>query len=127
MATIHPTAIVDPTARVADSATVGPYCVIGAGVTLGEECLLHNNVVMAGPTTIGRGNEFYPFSSIGHRTQDLKYTAEPTFLEIGDHNCFREFVTVNRATAPGEAPAAAARARTGWQRPDFGRRRRVDR
>jgi UDP-N-acetylglucosamine acyltransferase len=101
MATIHPTAMVDPTARVADSATVGPYCVIGAGVTLGEECLLHNNVVIAGPTTIGQGNEFYPFSSIGHRTQDLKYTAEPTFLEIGNHNCFREFVTVNRSTAPG--------------------------
>ena len=53
-----------------------------------------------GPTKIGTGNEFYPYSSIGQRTQDLKYAGEPTFLEIGDHNCFREFVTVNRATAP---------------------------
>ena len=95
---IDPTAIIDPSAEIGDGTRIGPYCVIGAGVVLGENCTLHNHVTIAGPTTIGAHNEFYPYSSIGQRTQDLKYVGEPTFLEIGDHNCFREFITVSRAT-----------------------------
>ncbi len=98
---IHPTAVIDPAARIAGNVEIGPYCVIGAGVSLGEGCRLHGHVTIAGPTTIGEGNEFYPFSSIGQRSQDLKYEAEPTYLEIGDRNTFREFVTIHRATAPG--------------------------
>jgi len=101
MARIHPTAIIDSTAHVGQTTMIGPYCVIGANVTLGEGCTLHNNVTIAGPTKIGEGNEFYPYCAIGHRSQDLKYEAEPTHLEIGDRNTFREFVTVHRATAPG--------------------------
>jgi UDP-N-acetylglucosamine acyltransferase len=101
MARIHPTAIIDSTAHVGQTTLIGPYCVIGANVTLGEGCTLHNNVTIAGPTKIGEGNEFYPYCAIGHRSQDLKYEAEPTYLEIGDRNTFREFVTVHRATAPG--------------------------
>ncbi len=100
MARIHPTAIIDTTAHVGQSSHIGPYCIIGPGVTLGEGCRLHNNVTIAGPTTIGEGNEFYPYCSIGHRSQDLKYEDEPTFLEIGTNNTFREFVTIHRATAP---------------------------
>lgn len=100
MARIHPTAIIDSTAHVGQTTQIGPYCVIGANVTLGEGCTLHNNVTIAGPTTIGEGNEFYPYCAIGHRSQDLKYEAEPTYLEIGNRNTFREFVTVHRATAP---------------------------
>jgi len=101
MPRIHPTAIIDSTAHVGQTTQIGPYCVVGANVTLGEGCLLHNHVTIAGPTTIGEGNEFYPFSSIGQRSQDLKYEAEPTYLEIGVRNTFREFVTIHRATAPG--------------------------
>jgi UDP-N-acetylglucosamine acyltransferase len=101
MPAIHPTAVVDPTAVIGPSTTIGPYSVIGAGVTLGEGCRVHNHVSIAGPTHIGDGNEFYPFCSIGQRSQDLKYKEEPTYLEIGNHNTFREFVTANRGTAPG--------------------------
>jgi len=101
MARIHPTAIIDSTAHVGQTTQIGPYCIIGPNVTLGEGCRLHSHVVIAGPTVIGDGNEFYPFTSIGQRSQDLKYEAEPTHLEIGANNTFREFTTVHRATAPG--------------------------
>ncbi|MBX9742443.1 MAG: acyl-ACP--UDP-N-acetylglucosamine O-acyltransferase [Chthoniobacterales bacterium] len=97
---IHPSAIIDPKAVIGAGTKIGPYCVIGAEVVLGEGCFLHNHVTLAGPTTIGDHNIFYPYGSIGGRSQDLKYSAEPTFLKIGDHNSFREFVTINRATAP---------------------------
>jgi UDP-N-acetylglucosamine acyltransferase len=97
---IHPTAVIDPRAEVGSETEIGPYCVIGAGVKLGAGCRLHSHVTLTGPATIGAGNEFYPFAAIGGRSQDLKYEGEPTYLEIGDHNTFREFVTVHRATAP---------------------------
>lgn len=98
---IHPTAIVDPAAEIPSGARVGPYCVIGPDVTLGEDTELQHHVTLMGPSKIGRGNIFYAFTSIGQRTQDLKYAGEPTYLEIGDGNTFREFCTVNRGTLPG--------------------------
>ncbi len=98
---IHPSAVIDSSAHIGTGTEIGPYCVIGPGVTIGPGCLLTNHVSVSGPTTIGEGNRFFPFSSIGQRSQDLKYTVEPTHLEIGDHNSFREFCTVNRGTAPG--------------------------
>ncbi len=97
---IHPTAIIDPAAEIGAGCEVGPYCVVGPGVVLGRNCWLQHHVSLNGPSRIGEGNLFYAFSSIGQRTQDLKYAGEPTFLEIGDGNNFREFVTVNRGTAP---------------------------
>lgn len=100
-AKIHPSAVVDPAAELADGVEVGPYCVIGAGVRLGSGCRLHSHVTLAGPSEIGPNNEFYPFASVGQRTQDLKYAGEPTYLEVGEGNTFREFCTVNRGTAPG--------------------------
>lgn len=100
MATIHPTAIIDPRAEIGQGCEIGPYCVIGAGVTLGDECWLQSHVVIEGPSRIGPRNRFHSFSSIGQRTQDLKYAGEPTYLEVGEGNVFREFVTVNRGTAP---------------------------
>ncbi len=100
MSEIHPTAIIDSSAKIGEGTRVGPYCIIGPDVVLGDRCHLHSHVTIVGPTNIGKENEFYPYTSIGHQTQDLKYLGEPTYLEIGDHNCFREFVTVNRATAP---------------------------
>lgn len=97
--TIHPTAIVDPAAQLGDGTVVGAYCVIAAEVSLGENCWLQNHVTLAGPLRAGRGNKFFAFCSIGQQTQDLKYEREPTYLEIGDENSFREFCTVNRSTS----------------------------
>jgi UDP-N-acetylglucosamine acyltransferase len=98
---IHPTAIVDPAAQVDSGARIGPYCVIGPGVTIGADTELQHHVTIMGPTTIGAGNFFHAYTSIGQKTQDLKYAGEPTYLEIGDGNTFREFSTVNRGTLPG--------------------------
>ncbi len=98
-AAIHPTAIVDPTAKLGAGTVIGPYCIIAAGVSLGENCWLQHHVTLGSPLTVGRGNKFYAFCSIGQQTQDLKYRGEPTYLEIGDDNCFREFVTINRSTS----------------------------
>ena len=99
---IHPTAIIDPNARVANSCQIGPYCVIGPEVELGERCQLLSHVAMDGPTKIGSDNKFFPFCSIGLAPQDISYKGEPTRLEIGDHNEIREYVTINRATAKAE-------------------------
>ena len=100
---IHPTAVIDPSARIGEGCEVGPYCVIGPDVELGEGCLLQHHVSLAGPAVFGKGNVFFPFSTLGQRTQDLKYAGEPTHLIVGDGNTFREFVTVHRGTAPGSA------------------------
>jgi UDP-N-acetylglucosamine acyltransferase len=98
---IHPTAIVDPGARVPASCSVGAYSVIGADVELGEECELISHVVIHGPAKIGGGNRFFPFCAIGIEPQDVTYKGEKTSVEIGDHNIIRECVTINRGTAKG--------------------------
>src|SRR5881398_1026631 len=95
---IHQTAIVDPGAELGPGTVVGPYCIVGSNVSLGENCWLQHHVTLLGPTTAGAGNKFYAYCSIGQQTQDLKYAGEPTYLEIGDENTFREFCTVNRST-----------------------------
>lgn len=95
---VHSTAIVDPGAKIGPDTVIGPYCVIGAQVVLGANSWLQNHVTLAGPMRAGTGNKFYAYCSIGQQTQDLKYKGEPTHLEIGDENTFREFVTVNRST-----------------------------
>ncbi len=98
---LHPTAILDPDAKVPASSKIGPYCTVGAGVELGEACELISHVVMEGPAKIGTRNRFFPFSSVGLAPQDLSYKNEPTRLEIGDDNTIREFVTINRGTPKG--------------------------
>jgi UDP-N-acetylglucosamine acyltransferase len=98
---IHPTAIVDGGAELGEGCEVGPYCIVGPGVVLGAGCWLQHHVTVLGPSRIGSGNRFFAYASIGQPTQDLKYAGEPTYLEVGDGNTFREFVTVNRGTAPG--------------------------
>src|SRR5689334_10675431 len=95
---IHPTAIVDPNAELGSGTIVGPYCVIGAHVVVGNDCWLQHHVTLEGPMQAGAKNKFYAYCSIGQQTQDLKYAGEPTYLEIGHENTFREFVTVNRST-----------------------------
>ena len=97
-AVIHPTAIVSPLAKLGANVRIGPYCIIGDHVELGDDCVLHSHVVLEGPSKFGRGNEFYPFAAIGGKTQDLKYQGEPTLLEVGDFNQFRENSTVHRGT-----------------------------
>jgi UDP-N-acetylglucosamine acyltransferase len=98
---IHPTAIVGAGAQIPESCTVGPYCTIGANVVLGEGCELVSHVVLDGHLTMGSGNRVYPFACLGVAPQDLKYKGEPTRLEIGDKNGFREYVTISRGTAGG--------------------------
>lgn len=97
-AVIHPSAVVSPQARIGNRVRIGPFCVIGANVELGDDCVLHSHVVLEGHSKIGRSNEFYPFAAIGGKTQDLKYIGEPTALEVGDFNVFRENTTVHRGT-----------------------------
>jgi UDP-N-acetylglucosamine acyltransferase len=101
MAQIHPTAIVEPGATLAASARIGPYCVVGAKVELGEEVELLSHVVVAGRTSIGAGTRIFPFASIGHQPQDLKYQGEDSALVIGRRNIIREHVTMNPGTTGG--------------------------
>src|SRR3954453_2489901 len=95
---IHPTAIIHPEAELGAGTNVGPYCIIGSDVVLGPNCWLQHHVTLCGPMKARANNKFYAYCSIGQQTQDLKYRGEPTYLEIGDENTFREFVTVNRST-----------------------------
>src|SRR5258706_9272565 len=99
MANIHPTALVDPAARVAADAQIGAYTIIGAGVAIGAETVIGPHVVVTGRTTIGRRNRIFQFASVGDIPQDRKYGGEPTTTTIGDDNVFREFVTINAGTA----------------------------
>ena len=95
---IHPSAIIDPKAELDSSVEVGAYSVIGAGVKVGENTKIGSHVVLKGPTTIGKSNQIFQFSSLGEAPQDKKYAGEPTTLEIGDNNTIREFCTFNRGT-----------------------------
>jgi UDP-N-acetylglucosamine acyltransferase len=98
MAKIHPTAIVDAGARLADTVTVGPYAVIGPEVSIGDNTSIGPHCVIEGRTTIGRDNRFYQFSSIGAMPQDMSHGGEVTELVIGDRNTIREFCTFNTGT-----------------------------
>jgi UDP-N-acetylglucosamine acyltransferase len=102
MASVHPSAIVHPRATLGAGCEIGPYCIIGEHVTLGDKCKLHSHIVIDGHTQLGRENEIFPFASIGLKTQDLKWKGGVTRVEIGDHNTFREYVTIHSATGDGE-------------------------
>ena len=95
---IHPTALVDPAARLEDGVRVGPYSIVGPHVVIGAGTEIGPHCVIDGHTTIGRDNRFYRFCSIGGMPQDKKYAGEPTRLEIGDRNMVREYVTFNTGT-----------------------------
>src|ERR1700730_14165044 len=98
---IHPTAIVDSQARVADSAEIGPSCIIGADVEIGARTQLVAHVFVEGVATIGDDNLFYPYSTVGVASQDLKYQGEQSSTRIGNRNKIREFVTIHRGTQGG--------------------------
>ena len=95
---IHPTALIDPTARIDSSVEVGPYAVIGPEVEIGAGTRVLSHAVIEGPTVLGRNNVVHPSARIGGPPQDKKYRDEPTRLVIGDGNTFRECVTINRGT-----------------------------
>jgi len=98
---IHPTAIIDPQARIAETAEIGPYCIIGPEVEIGARTRLMANLYMEGPTCIGEDNLFYPYSTVGVASQDRKYRGERAETRIGDRNRIREFVTIHRGTQGG--------------------------
>jgi len=101
MPELHPSAVVEPGAELAPSVKIGPFCHVGAQALLGEHVELLSHVVVAGHTTIGEGTRIFPFASIGHRPQDLKYKGEDSRLVIGRNNTIREHVTMNPGTAGG--------------------------
>jgi UDP-N-acetylglucosamine acyltransferase len=105
---IHPTAIIHPQAQIGAECEIGPYCVVGEHVVLGPRCRLHSHVVIDGYTKLGQENEIFPFASIGLKTQDLKWKGGITRTEIGDHNTFREYVTIHSATGDGETTAVGS-------------------
>jgi len=96
---IHPTAIVEPGAKLAEDVSVGAYSIIGKDATIGEQTWIGPHVVIEGRVRIGRDNRIHPFSAIGGPPQDKKYAGEDTGVEIGDGNVIREYVTINRGTA----------------------------
>ncbi|WP_434618834.1 acyl-ACP--UDP-N-acetylglucosamine O-acyltransferase [Azospirillum sp. B2RO_4] len=98
---IHPSAIVDPAAKLGEGVDIGPFCVVGPDVTLGDGVRLVSHVAVDGRTTIGAETVIYPFASIGHRPQDLKFHGEPSELVIGARNQIREHVTMNPGTEGG--------------------------
>jgi len=94
-------AVIDPSARIADNVSIGPFTIIGPDVEIGPGTRIGPHVVINGPTRIGRDNQIFQFSSIGEIPQDKKYHGESSRLEIGDRNTIREFVTINRGTEDG--------------------------
>ncbi len=101
MSQIHPTAIVEPGAEIGNDVVIGPYCCVGPNVTLADNVTLVSHVVVAGITSIGKGTKVFPFASIGHQPQDLKFHGEESRLEIGENNVIREHVTMNPGTEGG--------------------------
>jgi UDP-N-acetylglucosamine acyltransferase len=100
MPTIHPTAVVDPNANIAESAIIGPFCVIGPKVRLADNVKLQSHVVLDGPLNIGENTEIYPGAVLGKRTQDLKYAGGEGPVQIGADCIIREYVTIHQPTTP---------------------------
>ena len=98
---IHPSALIDPAAKLGHNVSVGAFSVIGAGVEIGDNTWIGPHVVIEGPTRIGRDNRIWQFASLGADPQDKKFHGENSLLEIGDRNVIREFVTFNRGTDDG--------------------------
>lgn len=99
---IHPQAIVEPGAKLADDVEIGPWSYIGADVEIGPGTWIGPHVVVKGPTVIGAGNRIFQFASVGEECQDKKYKGEPTQLVIGDRNVIREGCTIHRGTVQDE-------------------------
>ena len=103
MASVHPTAIVDASATLADDVAIGAYSIIGPDVVIGAGCTLAPHVFVAARTTLGARNRVFQFASIGDVAQDRKYGGEPMRTLIGDDNLFREYVSVHAGTVQGRS------------------------
>ena len=101
MSTIHPTAVIEDGAAIGDDVTIGPYCVVGSDVELGDGVELKSHVIVAGRTRIGPNTHVFPYASVGHQPQDLKFAGEPSELEIGANCVIREHATLNPGTKGG--------------------------
>jgi UDP-N-acetylglucosamine acyltransferase len=100
-AQVHPTAVIEDGAEIGPDCRIGPYCVIGPEVSIGARSVLMSHVAIAGNTRMGEENQVFPFASIGHAPQDLKYRGEPVELVVGSRNAIREHVTMNPGTGSG--------------------------
>src|SRR6202050_3898891 len=98
---VHPTAIIDARACIAETAEIGPYCIVGSEVEIGAGTRLMAHIYLDGPSRIGADNIFFPYSTVGVASQDLKYRGERAVTLIGDRNKIREFVTIHRGTEGG--------------------------
>ncbi len=99
--TIHPTALVEPGAKLGENVQIGPFCTVGAHVSLGDGVILKSHISIDGCTTIGEHTEIFPFAALGHAPQDKKYRGEASELRIGSHNVIREYTTMNPGTEGG--------------------------
>jgi UDP-N-acetylglucosamine acyltransferase len=99
--TIHPTAIIDPTAELGEGVNIGAYCIVGKNSRIGDHTIMYPHSIVEENTTIGKHCEIFSGAILGGRPQDIKYANEQTFLEIGDYNILREYVTIHRATGAG--------------------------
>lgn len=100
---IHPLAIIDPSAKIAENVTIGPFCIVEANTSIGEGTSLESHVVVKQGTSIGKNCRIWPHVVLGHEPQDMKWKGEESYLKIGDNNILREMVTIHRATGEGEA------------------------
>jgi len=98
---IHPSAIIDPGARIGAGVSIGPYAIIGDGVEIGDDCRIGAHAVLTGPTRLGKGNVVHSHATLGNDPQDKKFAGERTELVIGDHNTIFEFTTISRGTGDG--------------------------
>ena len=98
---IHSSSVIDKNAKISKNVKIGPFCYVGPNVQLGENVELISNVHIEGRTKIGKGTRIFPFSSIGTQPQDLKFKGEKNYLEIGENNLIREYVTINPGTEGG--------------------------
>jgi len=101
-AAIHPTAVVDPAARLAAGVRIGPHCVVSGGAVIGRDTVFENHVTIMGSVRLGARNHVYPNCVIGGEPQDVSYRGSTTLVDIGDDNCLREGVTINRASEKEE-------------------------
>jgi len=105
---ISPACVIHPAAQIGPDCEIAPSCVIGEHVQIGANCRLHSHVVIDGHTTLGEGNEIFPYASIGLKSQDLKWKGGITRTQIGSHNTFREYVTIHSATGDGEVTSVGS-------------------
>ena len=101
---IHPTAIVDSKAKLGDGVSIGPYSIVEGNVTIGANTVIGAHCVVTGHTTMGKRNRVFTGAVIGSEPQDVKYRGETCYLEIGDDNYIREYVTINPGTGDGSRP-----------------------